>query len=188
VIKNLITFTDDAEKKLYANRGDFAAVYPFIPYQFNLLGQVLTAIRTHGASGKHLAEGERSMIALFKESAQSFKDRDYGVLIPFPVFYNALDQFIDHTHRIVITHAAENSKLEPFDVELLKLLFMIKYVKEIKGGVENLTTLMVSSIDEDRIALRKRVEESLTRLIRQTLVQKNGDEYLFLTNEEQDIN
>ncbi|MEA4994185.1 MAG: BREX system P-loop protein BrxC [Oscillibacter sp.] len=188
VIKNLITFTDDAEKKLYADRGDFAAVYPFIPYQFNLLGQVLTAIRTHGASGKHLAEGERSMIALFKESAESFKDRDYGVLIPFNVFYNALDKFIDHTHRIVITHAAENSKLEPFDVELLKVLFMIKYVKEIKGGVENLTTLMVSSIDEDRIALRKRVEESLARLIRQTLVQKNGDEYLFLTNEEQDIN
>ncbi|WP_352415958.1 BREX system P-loop protein BrxC [Oscillibacter ruminantium] len=188
VIKNLITFTDDAEKKLYADRNDFAAVYPFIPYQFNLLGQVLTAIRTHGASGKHLAEGERSMIALFKESAEAYKDQDYGVLIPFNLFYNALDKFIDHTHRIVITHAAENSKLEPFDVELLKVLFMIKYVKEIKSGVENLTTLMVSSIDEDRIALRKRVEESLTRLIRQTLVQKNGDEYLFLTNEEQDIN
>lgn len=188
VIKNLITFTDDAEKKLYVDRGDFAAVYPFIPYQFNLLGQVLTAIRTHGASGKHLAEGERSMIALFKESAESYKDKDYGVLIPFNVFYNALDRFIDHTHRIVITHAAENGKLTAFDVELLKVLFMIKYVKEIKGGVENLTTLMVSAIDEDRIALRKQVEESLARLIRQTLVQKNGDEYMFLTNEEQDIN
>lgn len=188
VIKNLITFTDDAEKKLYSDRGDFAAVYPFIPYQFNLLGQVLTAIRTHGASGKHLAEGERSMIALFKESAEAYKEQDYGVLIPFNLFYNALDKFIDHTHRIVITHAAENSKLELFDVELLKVLFMVKYVKELKGGVENLTTLMVNSIDEDRIALRKQVEESLARLIRQTLVQKNGDEYLFLTNEEQDIN
>lgn len=188
VIKNLITFNDEVEKKLYADRGDFAAVYPFIPYQFNLLGQVLTAIRTHGTSGKHLAEGERSMIALFKESAEDIKDEEYGVLIPFNVFYNALDKFVDHTHRIVITQAVENSKLEAFDVELLKVLFMIKYVKEIKGSVENLTTLMVSSIDEDRIALRKMVEEALTRLIRQTLVQKNGDEYIFLTNEEQDIN
>ena len=188
VLKNLIAFTDDAEKKNYADRNDFAAVYPFIPYQFNLLGQVLTAIRIYGASGKHLAEGERSMIALFKESAESYKDQDCGVLIPFNLFYNALDKFIDHTHRIVITHAAENSRLEPFDVELLKVLFMIKYIKEMRGGVENLTTLMVSSIDEDRIALRKRVEESLSRLVRQTLVQKNGDEYMFLTDEEQDIN
>lgn len=187
-LKNIISFTDDVEKKLYAGRDDFAAVYPFIPYQFHLLGQVLTAIRTHGASGKHLAEGERSMIALFKESAESVKNQEEGVLIPFNTFYNALDKFIDHTHQIVITHAAGNSKLEPFDVELLKVLFMIKYVKEIKGDVENLTTLMIDSIDQERLPLRKQVEQSLARLVRQTLVQKNGDEYMFLTNEEQDIN
>ena len=66
-IKNEIIFNDGVEKKLYSNRENFAAVYPFVPYQFNLLGSVLTSIRTHGASGKHLAEGERSMLALFKE-------------------------------------------------------------------------------------------------------------------------
>ncbi|MCM0758599.1 BREX system P-loop protein BrxC [Sporomusa sphaeroides DSM 2875] len=188
ILKNLITFTDEVEKKLYKTREDFAAVYPFIPYQFNLLGQVLTAIRTHGASGKHLAEGERSMIALFKESAMRYMDESEGIIVPFNIFYNALDKFIDHTHRIVITQAADNSKLQHFDVELLKVLFMIKYVKEIKGNIENLTTLMVSHIDQDRIALRKQVEEALARLIKQTLVQKNGDIYMFLTNEEQDIN
>ena len=71
IIKNLIVFNDGVEKKLYANDRDFSEVYPFIPYQFNLLASVLTSIRTHGASGKHLSEGERSMLALFKESAIS---------------------------------------------------------------------------------------------------------------------
>ena len=62
IIKNLITFTaDTADKKLYADKADFADCYPFIPYQFNLLGQVLTAVRTHGASGKHLSDQSRSM-------------------------------------------------------------------------------------------------------------------------------
>ncbi|MEG1430828.1 MAG: BREX system P-loop protein BrxC, partial [Oscillospiraceae bacterium] len=188
VLKNLITFSSGAEKKLYADRADFAAVYPFIPYQFRLLGQVLTAIRTHGASGKHLAEGERSMLALFQESAVQYMDCEENILVPFNTFYNALDRFIDHTHRIVLTHAADNSKLCEFDVDLLKVLFMIKYVEQTPGTVENLTTLMVSGIDEDRIALRKQVEGSLAALIRQMLVQKNGDNYTFLTNEEQDIN
>lgn len=188
VIRNLITFSDEAEKKLYHDREEFAAVYPFIPYQLNLLGRVLTAIRIHSASGKHLAEGERSMIALFKEAAMCFMEDSEGILVPFNIFYNALDNFIDHTHRIVIKQAEENSKLQPFDVELLKVLFMIKYVKEIKADVENLTTLMVSKIDEDRIALRQQVEKSLGHLIKQTLVQKNGEIYMFLTNEEQDIN
>jgi len=188
ILKNLISFSaDTAEKKMYSGSIDFAAVYPFIPYQFNLLGSVLTSIREHGASGKHLAEGERSMLALFQESAISLMNKELGVLTPFNIFYNALDKFIDHTHRSVIIKAASNQYLDEFDVEVLKVLFMIKYVKEIKPNLENLTTLMVSDIDEDRVDLKEKIDKSLKRLVGQTLVQKNGDIYSFLTNEEQEI-
>ena len=195
VIKNLILFNDDVEKKLYRNRDDFAITYPFVPYQFNLLGSVLTAVRTYGASGKHLADGERSMLALFKESAQRLEYKELGAVVPFYMFYGALEEFIDHSHRGVITKALENEKLNPehetdcFDVNVLKALFMIKYVKEIKATVENITSLMVSDINEDRIELQQKVETALKRLIKQTLVQKSaGDTYVFLTNEEQEIN
>ena len=78
IIKNLIVFNDTAEKKLYASAEDFAEVYPFVPYQFNLLSSVLTSIRTHGASGKHLSGGERSMLALFKESAVNVMNEEAG--------------------------------------------------------------------------------------------------------------
>ncbi len=189
ILKNLISFTSDtAEKKMYVNSKDFAAVYPFIPYQFNLLGNVLNSIRIHGASGKHLSEGERSMLALFQESAISLMDKELGVLMPFNIFYNALHKFIDHTHSSVISKAVDNQKLDDFDVEVLKVLFMIKYVKEIKANIENLTTLMIRNIDEDRVDLREDIEKSLKRLVDQTLVQKNGEIYSFLTDEEQDIN
>ena len=189
IIKNLITFTDDiADKKLYVDKTDFAECYPFIPYQFNLLGQVLTAVRTHGASGKHLSDQSRSMLALFQESACRVKDAETGVLIPFSYFYDPLHKFIDHQHSIVISQAADNSKLDEFDVEVLKVLFMIKYVKEIKANIDNLTTLMISNIDDERVVIRGKIEESLKKLIKETLVQKNGEIYVFLTNEEQDIN
>lgn len=189
ILKNSISFTPDtAEKKMYMNRADFAAVYPFIPYQFNLLGSVLTSIREHGASGKHLAEGERSMLALFQESAISIMDKELGVLMPFNIFYNALDKFIDHRHRSVIIKATNNQLLNEFDVEVLKVLFMIKYLDEIKANLENLTTLMISEIDQDRVVLKEKIKKSLQRLKGQFLIQKNGDIYSFLTNEEQDIN
>jgi len=189
IIKNLITFTvDTADKKLYADKADFADCYPFIPYQFSLLGQVLTAVRTHGASGKHLSDQSRSMLALFQESAIRVMDKEDGVLVPFSYFYNPLHKFIDHQHSQVISDAEDNSKLDEFDVELLKVLFMIKYVKEIKANADNLTTLMISNIDDDRIEVRSKIEESLKKLIKETLVQKNGEIYIFLTNEEQEIN
>lgn len=189
IIKNLITFTaDTADKKLYTDKSDFADCYPFIPYQFNLLGQVLTAVRTHGASGKHLSDQSRSMLALFQESAIRVMNSDDGVFVPFSYFYDPLHKFIDHQHSQVISDAENNSKLNDFDVELLKVLFMIKYVKEIKANVDNLTTLMISNIDDDRIEVRSKIEESLKRLIKETLVQKNGEIYIFLTDEEQAIN
>lgn len=64
---------------------------------------------------------------------------------------------------------------------------MIKYVKEIKANIENITSLMVSNVNDDRMALAQQVEDALKRLVRQTLVQKNGDIYVFLTDEEQEI-
>ena len=75
---------------------------PCVPYQFNLLASVLTSIRTHGASGKHLSEGERSMLAMFKESAMEYKENEVGSIIPFHAFYDALENFLDHSHRGVI--------------------------------------------------------------------------------------
>ena len=187
VIMNIITFSEGTpHMPLYENADDFAEVYPFIPYQFKLLGDVLTSIRQYSSSGKHMADGERSMLALFKEAAQKYEDEREGILVPFNAFYSAVDDFIDHTHRIVITTASRNPRLDFFDVELLKVLFMIKHVNTFKGDVGNLTTLLISSIYEDTLELKKKVEVSLRKLCDEMLVQKNGDRYVFLTNEEQE--
>lgn len=195
IIKNLITFNDGVEKKLYADENDFACVYPFVPYQFNLLASVLTSIRTHGASGKHLSEGERSMLAMFKESAMEYKECEVGTIMPFHAFYDALENFLDHGHRGVIIRAYENDMINPehkekvFAVDVLKVLFMIKYVdKVVVANIDNITSLMAEGIDDDRISLKGKVEDALKVLMRQNLVQKNGDIYVFLTDEEQEIN
>ncbi len=194
-IKNKIVFHDDVEKKLYADEKDFASVYPFVPYQFHLLASVLTSIRTHGASGKHLSEGERSMLAMFKESAMAYMEHKEGTIIPFHAFYDALENFLDHSHRGVIIKAYDNSFINPdkktedvFAINVLKTLFMIKYVQDITANIDNITSLMISNIEEDRIELKGKVEDALKILIRQMLVQKNKDIYIFLTDEEQEIN
>ncbi|MFQ7289028.1 MAG: BREX system P-loop protein BrxC [Lacrimispora saccharolytica] len=195
IIKNLIMFNDGVEKKLYANAEDFEEIYPFVPYQFNLLASVLTSIRTHGASGKHLSEGERSMLALFKESAMSLMNEESGAIVPFHCFYDALENFLDHGHRGVIIRAYDNNQINPehkesdvFAINVLKTLFMIKYIQICEANVDNITSLMVNHIDNDRVVLKEQVEAALKVLVRQMLVQKNGSVYIFLTDEEQEIN
>ncbi|RKD27636.1 hypothetical protein SAMN02745883_00449 [Caminicella sporogenes DSM 14501] len=189
IIKNLITFSADTpEMKTYKSVDDFIEVYPFIPYQFNLLQSVFTGIRLHGASGKHLSEGERSLLSAFQEAAIAYADCEEGVLIPFSAFYETIEAFLDSNINAVILHAQDNDNLTKQDVEVLKVLFLIKYVKEMPSNIENIATLMVKHIDDNKIELKKQIESSLKRLLKETLIQKNGNEYIFLTHAEQDVN
>ena len=49
----------------FKDADDFANNYPFVPYQFQLVQKVFEAIRKAGATGMHLARGERSMLDAF---------------------------------------------------------------------------------------------------------------------------
>ena len=188
-IKNIITWSDKVEKETYSSAEDFVEVYPFIPYQMKLLQKVLVSVRDNSSIGKNLAEGERSMLGMFQVAAKKYAQKPVDALVPFHVFFDALSDFVDHEHNIVIIQAGDNSKLNEFDVSVLKVLFLIKYLPDyIPGTQENITTLMISSIDEDRNELEGRVENALQHLLEQALIQKSADRYVFLTNQEQDIN
>jgi Family of unknown function (DUF6079) len=188
ILKNQIAFTRDcADLPGYRDAKDFKSAYPFIPYQFNLLQAVFTQIRVMGSAGKHLASGERSLLDAFQIAAQTVAEQPIKTLVPFYTFYLAIEGFLDSAISQAINQAGQNSQLQSFDIDLLKVLFMVKYVKELRPNPENLTTLCLNHIDQDRLALKAQVQESLNRLEKQTLIQRVGDEYSFLTHEEQDI-
>lgn len=191
VIKNLLTFKNATYQKVYENSSDFAQTYPFIPYQFKLLQDVFTEIRTNGYAGKHLSSGERSLLGAVQEIAKRYSSSNIGTLIPFYAFYDTIEQFLEHQIKIVIKTAQDTVKsgeLEEIDVKVLKMLFMLKDIKEIHTNIDNLATLYVSNINDDKISLKKEIADSLRRLEAQTLIQRNNDEYKFLTDEEQEIN
>ena len=195
-LDTLLKFSGDMpEMKLYENASDFAEVYPFVPYQFNLLGKVLDAVRLFSSPGKNSSYGERSMLSMYLSTAKSLQNQEEGILVPFNAFYQGLSALVDHETAIAITNAQRNNSLNPdhaetcFEVEVLKVLFMIKNVREFdKPTVQNIATLMASRTDEDRYQLENRVETALKKLVQEQLVQNLGDNYVFLTNEEQEVN
>ncbi|MEH7119834.1 BREX system P-loop protein BrxC [Neobacillus vireti] len=191
ILKNLISFKENtADLRGFDNEQEFSDVYPFIPYQFKLLQNVFEQVRKHGSSGKHLSEGERSMLSAFKEAALRYKNAEEGTLIPFYAFYDTIKEFLNPTISRVIEGANENPALQDdeFNIDLLKVLFMIKYIKELPSNIDNIATLMVTKIDEDKLKLKEKIKVSLRKLIFQTLIQKNGEYFTFLTDDEQDIN
>ncbi|MGV2947703.1 BREX system P-loop protein BrxC, partial [Acinetobacter sp. AGC35] len=185
ILKNQITFDRSGPTlKNYEGPESFIHNYPFAPYHFQLVQKVFEEIRKVGATGAHLAYGERSMLDAFQMAANAIATDEVGALVPFHRFYASVEGFLDTAVKRTIDQAGQNKTLDGFDVQMLRTLFMIRYVDIIKGTLDNLVTLSIEKIDEDKLALRKRIEESLQRLEKESLITRNGDEFLFLTNEE----
>jgi len=188
LLKNDLSFVNTGMTfKTYADDQEFAICYPFAAYQFALVQKVFESIRKAGATGLHLSEGERSTLDAFQSAAKAVGDREIGALVPFYLFYPAVEGFLDTAVKRTIDQASDNHSLEPFDTTVLRVLFLIRYIDELPGNVDNLVTLCVDEMDMDRLALRKKIEASLARLEGETLIARNGDLYFFLTNEERDI-
>ena len=189
VINNQLSFSGDSVSlRGYKDADEFAAFYPFAPYQFTLLQKIFESIRKVGATGKHLSRGERSLLDAFQSAALKNKDKDTNALIPLYDFYASIESFIDGMAKRSIDEAPLNAALKPFDTQLLKAMFLIRYIPEVvKPTVENLATLCVDQIDADKLQLKRIIQESLARLEQQRLVSQNGDTWFFLTNEERDV-
>ncbi len=192
VLRNLFSFNGAVlDLKGYAGEGEFVDTYPFVPYQFRLMQNVLAQIRKHGNSGKHLSGGERSMLSGFQEAAQAIQNKDEYALIPFSLFYDTVHTFLESSIRRVIDRcqtAADNKDgIEPYDVCVLKLLYLIRYVDDVKANLDNIAVLMTDDIRADKITMRQTIQQSLDRLVSQNYVSRAGDTYTFLTDDEQDI-
>ena len=188
-LANLILFQAKPTWSGYKDAEEFKDVYPFVSYQFELLQKVFEAIREHGMSeGRHLSQNERSLLSAFQNSAKAVADRESGILVPFDSFYSTIEEFIDYDIKTVFSNAERRSSLDPFAIRVLRILFMIKYVKEMPATIDRLATLMVDNINTDKAALKNKILTALQQLEEETLIQKNGDEYDFLTNAEQDVN
>ncbi|MGN1383243.1 MAG: BREX system P-loop protein BrxC [Eubacterium sp.] len=192
VLKNLFSFTDSVlDIKGYSGPEEFVENYPFVPYQFILIQKIFSEIRKHGAAGKHYSGAERSMLDGFQIVAKSIEDKDEHAIAPLYPFYDSVHSFLDGSIRRVIERcqkAADNHDgIEEYDVRVLKLLYLIRYIDDVKANLDNIVILMADDIRTDKIELRQVVQKSLDRLKSQNYIDRRGDAYIFLTDEEQDI-
>jgi energy-coupling factor transporter ATP-binding protein EcfA2 len=189
-LKTLFDFTDGSIKlKNFDGRAHFVSSYPFPPYQYMLFQMAITSLSQHNAfEGKHSSVGERSMLGVFQEVAKKMADQPVGGLATFDLMFEGIRTALKSAVQQSIQIAEkEIQDIDPFAVRVLKALFLVKYVKEFKPTVRNISVLLLSEFDTDQVKQRRKIEEALSFLERNTLIQRNGEVYEFLTNEEKDV-
>ena len=185
--RTLLDFDGGMELNRFKNQEHFVSCYPFIPYQFDLFQLSIRNLSQHNAfEGKHSSVGERSMLGVFQEVAKKIADHELGEIATFDLMFEGIRSALKGPIQQTINLAERNLENE-LDARLVKTLFLVKYVQEFKASVRNLCVLMLDHFDQDVSELKKRIEESLNRLVNQVYIQRNGDVYEFLTDEEKDV-
>ncbi len=187
-LKTLFDFSDGSKTfRNFEDRDHFIHSYPFIPYQYALFQSAIQNLSQHNAfEGKHRSVGERSMLGVFQQVAVQIGEHEVGQLATFDLMFEGISTALKSNIQRAIQQAKENLD-NPFAVHLLKALFLVKYVREFKATPRNLCVLMLDDFGQDLPQLRKEVEEALNLLEQQTYIQRNGELYEYLTDEEKDI-
>ncbi|KAA8820344.1 BREX system P-loop protein BrxC [Bifidobacterium rousetti] len=191
----LFTFQGEGGVRQFKNlrfgtEDDFTATYPFINYQFALFQDAMRGMSGAGFfEGQHRSVGERSLLSTVSSALSEHKMDAVGRLIPFSAFYDGISGTIQSSvnHRINEAERELDPGVQQLALPLLKALLLVKHVKGFKANVRNLRILVLGGFDENLPGLEQRIQSTLDELERQNYVHRTGDEYEYLTNEEQAV-
>jgi hypothetical protein len=192
--KTLFDFVDGARTyRNYADEAHFIGTYPFVSYQFPLFQAAIEGISDHNVfEGRNSSVGERSMLGVVQQVAKDIGNVEVGRLATFDHMFAGIRASLKAAAQNSILRAERDlpnpeSAVTKLAVRLLKALFLVKYVESFRATPRNLTVLVYDRFGLDLPALSEEVKEALTLLESQTYVQRNGNAYEYLTNEEQEI-
>ena len=188
-VRTLLKFNDSSRQyQTYRDAEHFAITYPFIPYQFDLFQATIKALSDHNAFiGSQQSVGERSMLGVFQQVAKSYAKKEIGCIVSFAHMYEGIKDVLQSNIQSDILQAEKSIDSE-LAIEVLKALFMVKYVKGFRTSVSNIAILLLPQFDIDLAPFHKQVQEALNLLESQTYIQRTaGDFYEYLTNQEKDV-
>lgn len=192
--KTIFDFVDGAKTyRNYVDGGRFISTYPFVTYQIPMFQAAIEGLSDHNMfEGKNSSVGERSMLGVVQEVAKRIGAEQVGYLATFDQMFAGVSAALKSAAQSAILQAEKHLPDPGSDVtilanRLLKALFLVKYVDTFKATPRNLTVLVYDRFGLDLTALGKQVQEALNLLETQSYVQRNGNVYEYLTNEEQEI-
>ena len=189
IIKSLFNFGDNSQfKSAYKSDEQFAIDFPFIDYQFDLLQRSIVELSKNNAfSGKQQSVGERSLLTITQEVAKAYKDKNLDQIVQFCDMYEGVRGILQTKVQSDIQQA-ERTLNDEMALKVLKALFLVKYVKGFPSTVDNITKIMLPTLDTDFPEHKSQIQEALNKLVHTSYIEKGAnDEYHYQTNEEKDI-
>ena len=172
----------------FKSEQDFADFYPFQPYQFELLQASLIELSRHNFfTGQFKSIGERSMLGILQDVVKGLGDEQVGRLATFDAMFDGIRSSLRADLQTSVLAAERLLGESSMETRVIKVLFLLKFVKEFKSTPRNIAILLIDRCDIDITAHEKAVRTALNKLEHDTYIQRSGDIFEFLTDDEKDV-
>lgn len=169
------------------SRDAFIDLYPLLPYQIDLIIQVVSGLRTQGGASKHVGGANRTIIKLAQQvlinPAVNLADQPLGALVRLDHIYDLVEGNIGSEVRAKIADIAR--KLDhPLAQPVAKVICLLQYVKSVHRSAENIAAALHPNVDAD--GQLAGVKEALRQLEAAHQVRLGDDGYRIPTPAEDD--
>ncbi len=191
-IRNQFRLSSNDNFRGYEDPEEFVETYPFVPYQFDLIVEVIRAFAKADYLVPGTAETERSLIGLTHEVGIECKDEEIGYFAPFDAFYNArLADKLTHRARSMIDNAItlERVKGDRFAQRVVQALFLLSNITpdqsiNFPATAQNVAFVLIDGVDPNWAQLKDRTQTVLDYLESENVVSESEGKYRFLQEEE----
>lgn len=169
------------------SREAFIDLYPLLPYQIDLIIQIVSGLRTQGGASKHVGGANRTIIKLAQQllinPAVNLADRPVGDLVRLDQVYDLVEGNIGSEVRAKIA-AIPQLVEHPLAQPVAKVICLLQYVKSVHRSAENIAAALHGQVGGD--SQLASVKEALRALEAAHQVRQGDDGYRIPTPAEDD--
>ncbi len=169
------------------SRSSFIDLYPLLPYQIDLIIQVVSGLRTQGGASKHVGGANRTIIKLAQQLLihpdVGLAKRDVGDLARLDQIYDLVESNIEGEIRAKIRRIPDQVQ-HPLAASVAKVICLLQFVQSVHRTPENIAACLYRQLGAP--SELESVKEALAALERGNLVRKGDDGYRIPTPAEDD--
>ncbi|MFO0757505.1 MAG: BREX system P-loop protein BrxC [Byssovorax sp.] len=169
------------------SRDAFVDLYPLLPYQIDLIIQVVSGLRTQGGASKHVGGANRTIIKLAQQvlinPAVNLASSPVGALARLDHVYDLVEGNIGSEVRAKISAIAREVE-HPLAQPVAKVICLLQYVKSVHRSAENIAAALTPSVGAD--SQLASVKEALEQLEAAHKIRRGDDGYRIPTPAEDD--
>jgi hypothetical protein len=156
----------------------FSDLYPLLPYQVDVIIQVVSGLRTQGGVSRHVGGANRTIIKLAQQllinPAVNLVDQPVGTLARLDQVYDLVEGNIDSELRAKIATIPRELKT-PLAAAVAKAVCLLQFVKSVHRTSNNIAAVLHPAVDAD--SQLTAVNEALEELVKTHKVRLGDDGY-----------